>query len=122
MSDDIPLRNFIPKVVRRTYRNFDKNVASTSKATNEKMDPDYVAPTSEATPSDRSQKAVGSYCDSITLVKDDHADGMDARSAKGPRPDPDPSRTDHCTHARLQTGVSEKGKGEDESTLRTRWI
>ncbi|KAK4370306.1 hypothetical protein RND71_009781 [Anisodus tanguticus] len=50
MSDDTPLRNFIPKGVHRTYWNFDKNVASTSRATDEKMDPDYVAPTSEATP------------------------------------------------------------------------
>ncbi|KAK4353902.1 hypothetical protein RND71_026096 [Anisodus tanguticus] len=30
-----------------------------------------------AAQSDRSQKAVGSYYDSITLVKDDHADGME---------------------------------------------
>ncbi|KAJ8569603.1 hypothetical protein K7X08_006180 [Anisodus acutangulus] len=50
MSDDTPLQNIIPKEVHRTYWNFDKNVASTSKATDEKMDPDYVAPKSEATP------------------------------------------------------------------------
>ncbi|KAJ8573798.1 hypothetical protein K7X08_010309 [Anisodus acutangulus] len=46
MSDDIPLRNFIAKGVRKTYW----NVASTSKATDEKINPDYIAPTSEATP------------------------------------------------------------------------
>ncbi|KAK4342512.1 hypothetical protein RND71_038328 [Anisodus tanguticus] len=56
MSDDIPLRNFIPKGVHRTYWNFDKNVASTSKATDEEMDLDYVAPTSEATPATTSSE------------------------------------------------------------------
>ncbi|KAJ8560419.1 hypothetical protein K7X08_022279 [Anisodus acutangulus] len=64
MSDDTPLRNFIPKGVHRTYWNFDKYVASTSKATNKKMDPDYVAPTSEVTPAATSSKHV--YTESET--------------------------------------------------------
>ncbi|KAK4342415.1 hypothetical protein RND71_038231 [Anisodus tanguticus] len=64
MSDDTPLRNFIPKGVHRTYWKFDKYVVSTSKATDEKMGPDYVAPTSEATPAATSSEQV--YTESET--------------------------------------------------------
>ncbi|KAK4345324.1 hypothetical protein RND71_035500 [Anisodus tanguticus] len=60
-------------LVRKIARNSDEIAAQNSV---EKRDEDGAAQ------SDRSQKAAGSYYDSITLVNDDHDDGMECRYGK----------------------------------------